>query len=213
MATDFIVSKAEGDKTLSAAEVKAKKAEEITTLPDEELENASTLFHRDDDGPFLYSYMVNGFFKAACVAMIDSNDEDGEVFKKHTKEELKNIRLTRWSYKSTINSMIRVRERKLYLNLPKGQDMEFVERSLRAETMRGDRVCLARSEAAPEGTTVEFEIRCLNSKLWDYIEEWLGYGDFGGMGLWRSSHYGSFTWERLDKPAKKKVAKKKAKSK
>lgn len=208
VATTFIVAKANKDRALTQDQIDAKMAEEVNTLPDE-LENASTLFHRDENNkPFIYSYMMNGFFKSACDAMIDSDDDSGVVFDKHTQEELKKIKLTRYSYKSTINKLIRIKERRLMLQCP--GPMEFVERSLRAETMRGDRVCLARSEAAPEGTILECTIMCLNAKLWPYIEEWLGYGVFGGIGQWRTSHYGSFTWERLDVPAKQKPAKKKS---
>jgi len=201
VATEFIVAKAAENRNLDVEEIVTIKKEELSTLPAEDIDKSSTLFHRDEEGrPFLYSYMINGFFKAACDAMIDGDGEN-DIFKKHTKKELKDMKLTRWSYKSTINKLIRVKERRLYLALSGPIDVE--ERSMRVTTMQGDRVCLARSESAPEGTTIELTIECLNSKLWPYIEEWLGYGIFGGLGQWRSSYFGSFTWERLDAPVKK----------
>jgi len=191
LAEDFIIGKVLTDKTIGEDDARKRTAEERQTLPvdiEEQIEDSSTYFHREDGKPFIYGYMIKGFFKAACDAMIDSGQ--------FTQEELKKVKLTRYSYKSTINKLITIKTRKIMLQL--AGEIEFVERSLRAETMKGDRVCLARSEAAPEGTTVELEFTCLNKKLWPYIEWWLDYGkDYGGIGQWRSSHYGSFTWKEI----------------
>jgi hypothetical protein len=196
LAKDFIIGKVLTDKTISEADQRKITAEEAKTLPqdiEEQIEDSSTYFHRDEDGkPFIYGYMIKGFFKAACDAMIDSGQ--------FTAKELKDAKLGRWSYKNTINKLLAIKTRRLMLQTPgdKGLEEVFVERSLRAETMKGDRICLVRSEAAPEGTVVEFEFVLLNAKLQPFVEWWLNYGEvFGGIGQWRSSHYGSFVWEEV----------------
>ena len=196
LAKKYVIDKVLTDKTIEEDDKRKRTAKEEKTLPGtigEQIEESSTYFHREGKRPFIYGYMIKGFFKAACDAMIDSG-----VF---TKKDLNEVKLGRWSYKSTINKLIMVRTRKIMLQLPEtvGEwNLPFVERSLRAETMKGDRICLARSEAAPEGTVVEFEFVCLSKKLQPYIEWWLNYGaEFGGIGQWRSAHYGSFSWEEI----------------
>ena len=192
IAKEYIVDNVIKNNTVKEAMQKAD--EEVQTLPkidpDDELSKGTTFFHRDEaNKPFVYSYIMKGFFKSACDTQIDTGC--------FTKEELKVLKLTRYSYKSTINKLIYVGPRRLMLeNCP--QELPFVERPLRAETMRGDRVCLARSEAAPEGTVIRCQIETLNDKLLDTIKYWLDLGaKFGGLGQWRSSHYGSFIWEEV----------------
>lgn len=191
IAKEFIVGKVLSDKTIPEDAAIKRAAEEEKTLPtmEGEINAGTTYFHRDENTkPFIYGYMIKGYCKAACDAMIDTGQ-----FK---KEDLKKVKLTRYSYKSTINKLISISPRRIYLETELSE-FNFIERSLRAETMKGDRVCLARSEMAPEGTVLQCEIHCLNNKLWPYIEWWLDYGkDYGGIGQWRSSHYGSFTWSQ-----------------
>ena len=95
-------------------------------------------------------------------------------------------------YKKTIDKQIFVFPRKIYLILPEGGKVTFIERPLRGETMRGERICLARSESVPAGTTIHIEISCLNKKLEGFIPQWLKYGRLMGLGQWRSSGMGRF---------------------
>ena len=69
------------------------------------------------------------------------------------------------------------------------------ERPLRAMTMQGERVALANSDTVPAGTSFECDIMLLDDKQWDMVEEWLNYGQFNGLGQWRNSGKGAFTWE------------------
>lgn len=183
VATEFILSKNPNNTK-----------DEAECLPDEEsLEKSSTVFPKTKDGqPFIWDYQFKGFFKSACEAMITSG--------KYTKEELKKHRLTMYLYKKTIDKLIFVFDRRILFKLPAKIDpanLDFLERPLRGETMRGERICLARSEVVPAGATVRFEIETLNEKLTPFIKEWLDYGRLMGMLQWRSGGMGRFTWKKV----------------
>lgn len=159
----------------------------------ESLEKSSTVFARTPDGEaMLWNYLVKGFCKEACAAMI----HNGGI----TQEELKKARLTEYLYKKTIDETVFVFPRRIVLQLPPGTQISWLERPLRGQTMRGERVALARSEVAPQGTTIETEIKLLNPKLEPYLATWLNYGFLKGLGQWRNASWGSFTWIRLDAP-------------
>lgn len=174
VATDFVVSK----------HPEGAQADEKESQPDveEKLEKASTFFARTPDKkPILYDYLIKGFFKEACEAMINT-----DTIK---KEDLKGPRLTPYLYKKTIDKQIFVFPRQIRLQLPDGVDpanLSFCERPLRGQTMRGERICLARSEMAPAGTKITIEIMVRNEKLNEYIPQWLDYGALSGLGQWRN---------------------------
>lgn len=150
--------------------------------PDEMLDNAMTGFARDENGqPFLYNYQILGFFKAAARAMSKVEGSKTKKMKAYIKE---------------IDTRIAVYPRKIPLVF-KGF-MGVCQRPLRAQTPQGDRVALAISETAPEGTMLNFEIMLLVEDTADLIREWLDYGELHGLGQWRNSGKGSFVWEELD---------------
>ena len=63
----------------------------------------------------------------------------------------------------------------------------------------GERVALANSEEIPAGSTIEFEITMLDEKAHkDIVLEWLDYGRLRGIGQWRNSGKGRFTYEVLE---------------
>jgi len=163
--------------------------EESEMRPEEALEKSSTIFARDGEKLMLWDYQFKGFFKEACEQMIHS-----ETMK---KEELKKFRLSQWMYKKTIDKQIFVMPRKIHLELPKGAKPEFIERPLRGQTMKGERICLARSESVPVGTKLIIEVVCLNKKLEKFIPLWLNFGLLFGMGQWRTSGMGRFKWLEL----------------
>lgn len=82
-------------------------------------------------------------------------------------------------------------------------EMGNCQRPLRAQTMQGERVALANSEAIPAGSSIEFDIVMLDPGDKAMIEEWLDYGSLNGIGQWRNSGKGAFTWEHVD-PSKPK---------
>ena len=68
---------------------------------------------------------------------------------------------------------------------------------MRASTPQGERVSIAISEEIPAGASVTFDIVLLTSEHEALIREWLDYGIFSGIGQWRNSGHGRFTWEEL----------------
>jgi len=149
---------------------------ESLKTPEEEIENGTTIFSRDENGnPHLWDYQIKGFFKDAqgCLNRI-------------TKMP---------AYKKIIDGLVFVNERKIPLKL--AGEMTFCERTLRVQTPQGERVALARSEEAPTGTTIEFTVKVLDKKLMAKVIEWLEYGALRGLGQWRNSGKGRFKFEEL----------------
>lgn len=164
------------------------RKEELEHLPAEDMvQKEMTVFYRDKDGnPEMASYHLYGFFKSACGYL-----------RKVDKTESKKLK----AYKKTIDGLIKVYPdandktgRFIKLHLPEGAEIGNCQRPLRAQTMQGERVALANSETVPAGTWFECDIVVWDSSTWAYIEEWLNYGEFNGLGQWRSSGKGAFTW-------------------
>ena len=78
-------------------------------------------------------------------------------------------------------------------------EMGICQRPLRAQTAQGERVAISSSETVPEGSTIEFTVRCLNDDWVMALMEWLNYGQYNGMLQWRNSGKGAFVYEILDK--------------
>ena len=164
------------------------RAEELEHLPVEEMiKNEMTTFYRDNNGnPAMACYHMYGFFKSACGFL--------RKVKGTKSEKLK-------AYKKAIDGLIKVYPdasdptgRFLTLNMPEGAKIGNCQRPLRAQTMQGERVALANSETVPVGTWFECDICAFDDSLWEAIEEWLNYGEFNGLGQWRSSGKGAFIW-------------------
>lgn len=162
--------------------LKELQAEELPTI-DEIEEKAVTGFHRDDKGLFIYEYVVKGFLKHAGLIM-------------RTEHKLK-------AASARIRQYVFVNPRKLYFVLNDKNVTEIVDmesRPLRANTPQGPRVCLAKSERLADEVSVEIEVVIIenpdvNLKM---IEGILDYGQFEGLGQWRSGkRFGSFTWEKI----------------
>jgi hypothetical protein len=160
---------------------------------EEELERVTTVFSKTENGnSHLWDYQVKGLFKEACCAMIDS-----EMF---TKDELKNLKLTQWTYKRSIDLMVFTKPRIIPLYLPKNAEITVRSRTLRKESMKGGQTAIVRSESAPPGTYIEFAVLCMNNKHEKFIEQWLTYGELHGFGQWRNASHGAFTFEKIEKP-------------
>lgn len=160
--TTYIESKKEGNE------------EEVESLNIVELEDKGwTGFMHDEDGPFIYNYMIRGFLKNA-----------GNVLK--DKAGVKNLR-------SKIGDAVFISPRKIHFGVehPAGS----LERPLRAQTMQGPRVTLVRSGLIAAGTEIAFSVRIIPTKEInaDLITYLFSYGEFVGLGQWRNSNlYGTF---------------------
>lgn len=181
---DFI-----GSKSSDASSVE----EEVAALGvDAVAEKGRTIFPRLPDGtPFLYDYQIKGFFKDACgmLSRLTGKDESGKK-KKAANESGK---LT--AYKKIIDGLIFVHPRQIPISF--NGEIGDCQRPLRAQTAQGERVSLASSDEIPAGATMTFDIECLDASHAAAVREWLDYGALRGIGQWRNSGKGRFTWEEI----------------
>ena len=155
--------------------------DEAQTLPDveESIQKGTTVFHRLEDGsPFVYDYQIKGFFKDACSMM------------NRYKPKKYQVR----AYKKVIDGLIFPAPRKIKIELPEGGEVGICQRPLRAQTAQGERVSLARSESVPAGSVLRFEVTCLDDSIKSHLLEWMKYGELRGLGQWRNSGKGRFTF-------------------
>lgn len=170
---------------------KAKAAESNGVgLTEEEVEEelgsidedkGKTGFHTMDDGtPFLYDYVIRGFFKSAAGML-------------RRVSGTKSSKIT--AYKKIIDGLVFVDQRKIPFTL--SGDMSVLQRPLRASTPQGERVALAYSDTIPEASTIEFGLTILDDKTitQEVLEEWFTYGRYMGIGQWRSGGWGRFVYE------------------
>lgn len=178
---EFIASKS-ADKEKSKQEVEALHADEI-------MEKSVTVFARTPDGkPMLWDYQVKGFLKESTGILLDFCEPDCKVGK---------AKLSRWTFKKIVDNAVMVSPRMIPLAIPEGATVALCTRPLRADTMKGERVALATSEEAPAGTTCEITIAVLDKTLEPLMRKCLDYGANKGIGQWRNSGKGRFTWEEV----------------
>ena len=145
------------------------------------VEKSMTVFPRNENGdPILFDYQIKGFFKDACGVLRRVPGTKSSKIK---------------AFKKEIDGLLFIFPRMIPLNMP--GPMGECQRPLRASTAQGDRVALAHSEAAPAGTTVEFEIRCMTKDMYELSRECLDYGVLRGIGQWRNSGKGRYLWEEI----------------
>lgn len=99
------------------------------------------------------------------------------------------------AFKKEIDTLIFPAPRKIPLRFEGG--IGECERPLRASTPQGERVSIAISEEIPAGAVCEFEVTCLGADQAGLVREWLDYGVYSGIGQWRNSGKGRFTWEDI----------------
>ena len=163
-------------------------AQEVDNIKAQAAEERTTIFPKTADGtPFIYDYQIKGMFKDSCKALATAG-KAGYPGGKHCAA-LK-------AYKKAIDGLIFVSPREIPYNLH-GLKMGFCERPLRAQTPMGERVSIAKSETVPAGSTIEFEVTCLDQKLEDVVRECFDYGTLRGLGQWRNSGKGRFEWEEV----------------
>ena len=162
----------------------ASKAPDAATMEDEVAafgadavaEKGTTVFPKLEDGtPYMYDYQVKGAFKESCGMLRRATDTRSAKVK---------------AYKKEIDGLVFVSPRRIPLVMPEGGETGICERPLRATTMQGDRVALARSETVPAGTTMDFSVTCLNDSMVPVVIEWLQYFRLHGLSQWRNSGKG-----------------------
>ena len=192
--TEEVLGSSPSNEELLAAYIASKAptddltAQEVDNIKAQAAEERTTIFPKTADGtPFIYDYQIKGMFKDSCKALATAG-KAGYPGGKHCAA-LK-------AYKKAIDGLIFVSPREIPYNLH-GLKMGFCERPLRAQTPLGERVSIAKSETVPAGSTIEFEVTCLDQKLEDVVRECFDYGTLRGLGQWRNSGKGRFTWEEL----------------
>lgn len=182
-----------------AREYIASKGPDAATIEDEvaalgadaAVDKAMTVFPRNEAGqPILYDYQVKGFFKDSCgmLGRIGGKDEKGK--KKAVNESGK---LT--AYKKVIDGLIFVSPRMIPIDV--NGAIGDCQRPLRAQTAQGERVSLVNSEEIPAGSECIIEVTCMDDNHMAAVLEWLDYGKLRGIGQWRNSGKGRFTYQIL----------------
>lgn len=173
----------------SKAPTSELSAEEIDNIKAQNAEDRITVFYKSADGtPFQYNYQIKGMFKDSCQMLAKAGKAGYSGGK--ACAALK-------AYKKAIDGLIFVYPREIHYDTH-GLKMGYCERSLRAQTPMGERISIAKSETVPEGSTIEFEVECLDPKLEDMVRECLNYGRMRGIGQWRNSGKGTYLWDELD---------------
>lgn len=168
-----------GSKSPNASTIE----EEIDAVgQDEVIDKGKTWFPKTEDGkPFIYDYWIRGFFKSACSALRNISGMKSNKVK---------------AYKKKVDLGIFIKDRKNIIE--NYSEITECQRPLRCSTMQGERVSIAISEEIPAGATVEFTVQCLDDNDIDLVKEWLDYGKFNGLGQWRNSGHGKFSWEEIE---------------
>jgi hypothetical protein len=174
--SEFIASKSEDAM---------KMEEEIEAIGvSDYIDKAMTVFPRNKDGqPIFWDYQIKGFFKDSCGAL-----------RKVTGSKCSKVK----AYKKEIDGLLFVYPRQIPIHMPEGGFVSSCERPLRAQTAQGERVALANSETVPENSYIEIEIECMTDAMYDLGVECLDYDKRRGIGQWRNSGKGRFTYEILE---------------
>jgi hypothetical protein len=168
---EFIASKSPDPATIE---------DEVASIGvDATVEKSMTVFYKQDGKPFFYDYQIKGFFKDACSALSRVPDTRSNKLK---------------AYKKVIDGLIFPQPRKIFVLLTNGQAIGNCQRPLRAQTAQGERIALAHSETLPAGASLTFDILLMDEGHEKLVMEWLDYGQFKGIGQWRSSGKGRFSY-------------------
>lgn len=159
--------------------------EEVAALGVEAcIEKSMTVFPKFDGKPFFWDYQIKGFFKEAIGALIEILPE----------QKVGKSKLSKFTHKRIVDNYIFIAPRKVVVD---GKLGNVCVRPLRADTMQGERVALASSETVEAGSSITFEVKFLVPSLEALVRAALDYGANKGIGQWRNSGKGRFTWEEV----------------
>lgn len=205
--TDILVSTVPTNEDLFLEHVGKDHPEDIDHLPDpetieQEIQRQSCVFFRAADGqtPALHHHHIKGFLKDAArmLRRIPPIEQPLVSDPERTKKVPATISGAMSSYLQKIDGLIFVEPDWLPLQLVNGAKAAWLDRPARVDTPRGPRTCLLHSESAPTGTIVHLAVRIYDPEYWPWIEEMLDYGANRGLGAWRNSGKGRFSWRYLD---------------
>ena len=166
-------------KTWIASKQEAKGDE---GTPEFTEEKSWTGFYKDEIlGLYVLDYQIKGYFKHVASVMPETLGllkRSGES----VSGRMARGRLDDWLF---------IQPRRVYLG--KMNPDGYIERPIRAETLRGPRICLGRSDKV-DNCKIEFDVVVLDKCPIDetMMRTWLDYGQMQGMFQWRSGGYGRF---------------------
>lgn len=177
----------------------ASKAPDAATM-EEEIENSgiegvetkgTTVFPRNDKGqPFFWDYQIRGMIKESIGFLKKTSGMEAAKMKAHKK---------------FVDGHVFVKSLDWQRQIPIEMSGDFgnCQRSLRTDGPMGSRTALASSETIPAGSTISLQFIVLPDKdkpnfNMDIIRECLDYGILHGLGQWRNSGAGTFTWEEIE---------------
>lgn len=149
-------------------------------------EKGMTVFLRKPENPEIpqmKAYTWSGFFKAKARALAKIKGTKTAEMKAYIKE---------------IDDRISISPTFIDLAIPQGGEIGTLQRPLKAATLQGDRVSLAKSETVPIGTQCEFTVCCETKEGMQIVLEALEFGAKRGTGQWRNAGYGTFTFDVLE---------------
>jgi len=176
--TEKLLGTAPRNKNVYGKYIAAKKLEmdddmfhEETQTIEEVEDKGWTGFHKDENGLFLFDYLIKGFLKSGFEVSMEMCAIDKVV-----------------AYKKWIDLLVFVWPRRIYLGCDEPDGV--LERPLRTMTPKGPRVALSRSDYIDEGREISFVVEVLKNKknlAWDSVEQAFDYGRYVGLGQWRGS--------------------------
>lgn len=182
---------------------------------------SNKVFHADKHGPFLFDYALKGFLKESARRLAqagkrdedadgpeeDDSDEDAKPTKKKPKKKAGG-KSAYTQLQDKVSGFLFVFPRKVYFREcdlrkdDKGQvEFDSLERPLRAQTAQGPRITVVRSDSVPAGAEIDFQVRMYKGGgiSLAVLEEIFAYGQYQGLGQWRSGGYGRFDLVRLER--------------
>ena len=177
----------------------ASKAPDAVTM-EEEIENSgidgveskgTTVFPRNKDGkPFFWDYQIRGMIKESIGFLRKTSGTTSNGIT---------------AYKKLVDGQLFVKSVDGRREIPIEMSGDFgnCQRSLRTDGPTGSRTALASSETIPAGSTLMVRFLILPDKQkktlnMDIVRECLDYGILHGLGQWRNSGAGTFTWEEIE---------------
>jgi len=162
-----------------APDAKSREEEIAAIGVEAEIEKSKTVFYKVDGKPCLFDYQIKGFFKDACGMLARVPGTKSNKLK---------------AYRKVIDGIVFVEPRSILIELPEGGEIGNCQRPLRAQTAQGERIALSNSETVPAGSVLRFTVNLLDEATEKVVLEWLEYGKLRGLGQWRNSGKGRFSF-------------------
>lgn len=186
--SEFVAIKAAQIERAQAETEMLPTAEELNMKVEDIKKQGLTVFLRDNGHLVIGNHVIKGFIKSALLTLKD------QVGIAAAKSKVDNLVFVEPSFIPIMRD-----------GKPIDKADGYNERSLRADTMQGPRVSLVSSEEVQAPWELTVQISLLENKgsaksnpvTWEMIETALLYGRFKGLGQWRNSGKGSFTFERI----------------